>query len=159
MLSSGILYLVQFDIDKLIDSTPEQTSDQLSARQESGSSTPEPKYNQQTFRVAIVTVFVDTAIVLFCQLIIGLFNRPMDDKRELIIGNNYIRMLPRMLGIIALAVAWLPQYNDPSEPLGVVLLIVFIVVMWEYFAGMDRDWRFFEPKDHFGLSPSVSAQS
>ena len=151
MLSSGILYLVQFDSQQLIESNPEQ----ITERATDG----EAKYDQQTFRVAIVIVYVDVAIVLLCQFLLGLLNRTMDARNDLLVGNRYVRMAPRLIAIIALAVLWIPEYTNPTEPLGVVLIIVYIVTTWEFIVSMDRDCKFFEPKDAYGLTPITTTRS
>lgn len=159
MLSSGILHLVQFEQDQLINSASEQSPPAVSERQEPSTGSSQPKYDHYTFRVATITVCIDVANIMFCQLILSLLNRSLDSKKDLLIGNQWVRMIPRALGIVALSVVWIPEYNDPSEPLGVVLFIIFMVVMWEYVAGMDRHSKLFEPKDAYSLTPSVSAQS
>ena len=94
----------------------------------------------------------DMAVILFCQLVIGVLNRSLDSKHELWVGNKYIRMAPRVLGIITLAFVWIPHYEDATEVLGIVLIIVFLVSGWEFIAGLDRHARVFEPIHAWGLT-------
>ena len=161
LLSSGILFLVEYDPGAPItaDPSPDDSSAPERRQEPTAESSPPAVYDHYRFRVATITVCVDLAVILFCQLMIGLLNRSMDSRRELLIGNQWIRMIPRALGIVALSVIWIPQYNDPTEPLGAILGIIFLVVMAEYTSGMDYECEVFEPKNAHSLTPTVSEQS
>ena len=90
MLSSGILYPTEFKEERNDDAvTGEQDPERLLART---ASTPEPRSEFYSLGVATITITIciGVAVVLVNQLMIGMLNKSMDVRRELLVGNNTV---------------------------------------------------------------------
>ncbi|KAF1985367.1 hypothetical protein K402DRAFT_394710 [Aulographum hederae CBS 113979] len=159
ILSSGILYVVGY--------APEQEAPESSTGTESGSqgensdralfsraekSEPEVSYTPSTLHIAETTICVCLSIILLTQLVISLLNRSFDAKKTLVVNNRYFRLLPRAGAIIALALMWLTEFENPTVLMGWLDLILGLVSFWEWYAGMERGARILEPKEEWSLA-------
>lgn len=79
--------------------------------------------------------------------IIALLNRPLDKSKTLIVNSRWIRLAPRVPAIAVLIC--LPLFDNLSGAgwCGGVTTTLYVVFLWEYFAGMEKNWTVMEPKD------------
>lgn len=159
LFSSGTLYLVTYVPEAKVPDTktsgpeaqPAERLLRLSRRaEEEVSQTPE------TLCIAIVTVFASSAVIMLSMTVCALLTKSLDKPKTLRVGNRWVRLAPRMAATLVLATIWLHHFESPSAVLGLLLLIIWFVGLWEYFAGMEKDAKFFEPKRNMGLTPVVS---
>jgi hypothetical protein len=64
----------------------------------------------------------------------------------LVVSSRWIRLAPRVPAIILIMCLPLMHLTG-STWCGLATIIVYVVFLWESFAGLEKDWRWFEPKD------------
>lgn len=91
------------------------------------------------------SVSISLSIAIICQTGIALLNRSLDGKGSLKISNRYVRMLPRML-VVAVVIC-LPVDRSMSGKifLGIIVLLLFGCLFWEWIVSLERDGGLFEP--------------
>lgn len=160
LLSSAMLYLVDYTIEGETNGQPEGAlqeradgrtcitiSESSPATRLLRRATSEPACtDHQTLRVAIATACIALSVVFFQLLVLALLVKPLDGPRTLLVDSRYVRLMPRMLSVIALATMWLYDFQDPTSVVGFMVLICWIVFVWEWHAGMERGGGLIEPK-------------
>lgn len=108
----------------------------------------DPQSEQRHFiLLAVWSASTSLAIVVLSMTHIALLNRPLDRRNTLVINSRYIRLAPRIPAIVL--IMCLPLIHNLTGSLwcGGASIILAIVYIWESFAGLEKDWKFFEPKD------------
>jgi hypothetical protein len=96
-------------------------------------------------RHALWTASSSLSIVLVAMTHIALLNRPLDKPKTLVINSRWIRLAPRIPAIVL--IMCLPLFHLSGWSwCGLAPLILYIVFLWEFFAGMERGWKWFESK-------------
>jgi ABC-type Fe3+ transport system permease subunit len=86
------------------------------------------------------------ALAMFCMMCVALLNRALDKKHTLVINSRWIRLLPRIPAIVLIMCLPLMHLTG-SEWCGLACIVVYVVFMWETFAGLEKGWMWLEPKD------------
>jgi hypothetical protein len=87
------------------------------------------------------------SVVIFSITFIALLNRPHDKPKTLVINSRWIRLAPRIPATVAIMCLPLIKDLTGSSWCGGVTLTVYAVFLWELVAGLEKDWKFFQPKD------------
>lgn len=164
LLSSGVLYIVDYaNNDPTGTSESENSSESssksvvrniLQARKAGASAEGSIQIDHETFRAATTTVYVSLAVIYASMLVLTLLNRNQDKGNELVIGDRYLRLVPRLIAVGLFATMWLYNFTVPASVLAWAVLIVVVVFIWETVAGMERWPRLFEPPNSYPLLPA-----
>lgn len=135
LLSSGMLYL--------IDYTPEGETNGVQKPDEGETKV---DTSRATLHLATTTSMVSLSLALFYQLNLALLCKPLDPPGTLLIGNRYVRMVPRMAGIIVLATVWRYDFQSSTSVIGCMMIVVWLVYLCEWIAGLEKGGGILEPK-------------
>jgi hypothetical protein len=141
-LDASVLYLVKNRSARLINS-------KLEARQEDSSSSDEgnPGEIGQFAHHALWVASITLSITIACMTLISLLNRNLDAPKTLVINSRLIRIAPRLPAtILIICLPLIPSMNGGTW-CGAVVSVLYGVFMWEWIAGLERDWKIFESKD------------
>ena len=141
-LDASILFLVKNRGAELGHPSVKTRQDDSSSPNEG---TPEQidKFAYYAMWVASVTL----SITIICMTSIALLNRNLDAPKTLVINSRLIRIAPRLPAIILiLCLPLMPRMNGGNW-CGVVVTVLYAVFMWEWVAGLEKDWQLFERKE------------
>jgi hypothetical protein len=87
------------------------------------------------------------SIVILTMTAIALLNRPLDKPNTLIVNSRWLRLAPRVPAIAI--ICCLPLFPHMSSTLwcGAATSILYVIFLWEWMSGMERDWKVLEPKE------------
>ena len=77
---------------------------------------------------------------------IALLNRSLYKPETLLVNSRWIRLAPRIPGIILIVCLPLIKSLNAGTWCGAVASILYGVFLWEWMAGMEKDWKILEPK-------------
>jgi len=107
----------------------------------------DPASEQRHFTLlAVWSASTSLAIVVLSMTHIALLNRPLDKPNTLVVNSRYIRLAPRIPAIVLIMCLPLIHNFTGSSWCGGASIILALVYMWESFAGLEKDWKFFQPK-------------
>jgi len=95
---------------------------------------------------AIWSASISLSLTMLCMMFVALLNRALDKPHTLVISSRWLRILPRIPAIVLIMCLPLIHLNG-SEWCGLACIVVYAVFLWETFAGMEKGWRWLEPKD------------
>jgi hypothetical protein len=98
-------------------------------------------------RYAIWSASTSLAIVMFSMTCIALLNRALDKPRTLVINSRWIRVAPRIPAIVVIMCLPLVENLAGQTWCGAVSFTLWLVFLWEMITGLEKGWKFFEPKD------------
>lgn len=137
-LDSSSFYLVEHLTTKFSDT-----------KSEAEDSNPEEsaEVTAHYFLYALWTASISLAVTLFCMTHVALLHRPLDPPKTLVINSRLLRLAPRFPATVI--IICLPLFKNMSGAVwcGAAVSILYIIFCFETFAGMERDWRFLEPKN------------
>ena len=91
------------------------------------------------------TTGIGISITVASLSCLATLSRSLDKTGSLKIDNRYLRLLPR-LGFIAVAITLPLDYSmNGVEYLGIVVGVLSIVLIWEWWASLESDGGIFEP--------------
>lgn len=139
-LDASILYLVK-------NSYPQLST----AIQEPESTTSESALDtadlSRFINYALWVASISLGIAMACMTGIALLNRPLDPPKTLVINSRLLRIAPRLP--ITIIIVCLPLFPNMSGPVwcAATVALLYAVFLWEWFGGLEKDWKIFEPKD------------
>ncbi len=78
---------------------------------------------------------------------VALLHRSLDKPNTLVVNSRWIRLAPRVPAIAL--IMCLPLMNlTGSSWCGLACIVTYVVFLWEVFAGMEKDWKWLQPKDN-----------
>jgi hypothetical protein len=96
---------------------------------------------------AIWSASTTLSITLFSMTCVALLHRSLDKPNTLVINSRWLRLGARVPAIIV--IMCLPLMNlSGSSWCGLATIVIYVVFLWEAFAGLEKDWKWFQPKDH-----------
>jgi len=107
---------------------------------------PQSKQRHLTL-LAVWSASTSLASVILSMTHIALLNRPLDRRNTLVINSRYVRLAPRIPAIVLIMCLPLIHNLTGSWWCGGASTILAIVYTWESFAGLEKDWKFFQPKN------------
>jgi hypothetical protein len=144
-LDASVLFLIKNRGANLITD-----SSSLEARQE-GSSTPETAEEEVMIgrfaHYALWVASVTMGQVMFCMTAISLLNRNLDGPKTLVINNRLLRIAPRLPATAFIVCLPLIPGMNGAIWCGATTSVLYGVFMWEWIAGLEKDWKLFEPKE------------
>lgn len=146
LLSSSFLYLIQYteQATESTEPTTEKRFMRLLRREEES----ETVYNNDTLQTAVSNASINVGIILLMMTVLSFLNRPVADPEvKLRVQNRYIRLAPRVLGAIACLTLWIAQLSA-TTCLSYLLLICWVVLLWEWNAGKVEGGAFLERRNH-----------
>ena len=111
---------------------------------DSSSSAAEQQYE---LRTALWTSSISLALALTTMTLATLMNKSHDKPKTLLIDNRLVRLLPRVLVIIATLCIPIRKTLSGDSWLVSNFAMMWFIVIWEWTTSLDRDWGFFEPRD------------
>jgi hypothetical protein len=94
---------------------------------------------------AIWTAASSLSTSVICMTVIALLDKSMDEPKTLKVDNRYIRL--SMRAVFVVVVQTIPAAQIGSQLfLGMAALMLFVVSVWEWNAGLDYGGQFVEPK-------------
>lgn len=78
---------------------------------------------------------------------IALLNRPLDKPKTLVVNSRWVRLAPRLPGIAIIACLPLFDAIKGSRWCAGALVVLWALFLWEWIAGLERGWEFFEGRD------------
>lgn len=96
---------------------------------------------------AFWTSSICLAVTLASMTCITLLNKPLDKPKTLVINSRYIRLAPRLLGIVVIVCLPLFSTIDGAKYFGAQLVVMFMLFLWEWFTGLEREWKWFESRE------------
>ncbi|KAI9721905.1 MAG: hypothetical protein M1828_005000 [Chrysothrix sp. TS-e1954] len=142
LLSSAVLYLVGYTHESV--PTTVNTGEVV---RRSGIPPPYPETSEgvplsethRTLQIAAQSLFGNLALILASQLCLALLNRPLESSGTLVISNRYLRMAPRAAAIVVCAALCAKKWEAVHFPLGVATLILWVILNFEWGAGMEKE--------------------
>jgi hypothetical protein len=108
----------------------------------------DPEFEEKHFTlVAVWSASTSLAIVVLSMTFIALLNRPLDKPNTLVINSRWIRLAPRFPAVVLIMCLPLIKNLTGSAWCGGACVVLWLVYLWETFAGLEKDWKFFQPKD------------
>jgi hypothetical protein len=141
-LDSSVLFLVK-------NRGASSIQEALEARQEnsSESATESPAEVGHFAHYALWVASISLGVTMTCMTGIALLNRNLDPPKTLVINSRLLRIAPRLPAtIFIICLPLIPGMNGGNW-CGAAVSLLYIIFLWEWLAGLERDWRFFEPKD------------
>ncbi|KAF4634219.1 hypothetical protein G7Y89_g3890 [Cudoniella acicularis] len=140
ILASSTLFLVEHE-SSTASSNSEPTPSTSTKREESGT----PKPHAELY--ALWSASISLSVTLFFMTIIAILNRPLDKPQTLLINSRWIRLGFR-IPVIAVIVC-LPLIEDLNGGwwCGAAVFLLYFLFLWEWGTGLERNWRFVEPKE------------
>ncbi len=77
--------------------------------------------------------------------VIALLNLPLDRPKTLIINSRWIRLAPRIPALAVICCLPLSEHLSGAGWCGGVTTTLYAVFLWEWIAGMERNWKLLEP--------------
>lgn len=113
-----------------------------------GSDNTDPKSDDERKAThnAIWTGSVSLAITLFCMTTVALLHRSLDEPGTLMIHPRLLRLAPRVPAMVVILCLPLMQLSGGTW-CGLATLVIYVVFLWEQFAGLEKDWKWFQPKE------------
>ncbi len=90
-------------------------------------------------------VSVSFSVTTLCLSIIALLSRSLDKPGTLKMTNRYIRLLPRLILIIVALCLPINGYLYGVTFLGILMGLLALCLLWEWFASLEREGGIFEP--------------
>lgn len=108
------------------------------------------------FIYALWCASISLAITLFCMTHVALLHRSLDPPKTLVVNSRLLRLAPRLPATVA--IICLPLFKNMSGAAwcGAAIIIVYFLFLFESYAGMERNWKFFESKEERGPPPPSS---
>jgi hypothetical protein len=107
------------------------------------------------FIYALWTASISLGVTLVCMTHVGLLNRSLDPPKTLVINSRLLRLAPRLPATVL--IICLPLFKNISGATwcGSAIGILYFIFFFESYAGMERNWTLFEPKnDQSSARPS-----
>jgi hypothetical protein len=98
---------------------------------------------------AVWSASTSLAITLFSMTGVALLHRSFDKPDTLVINSRWIRVAPRFPAMALILCLPLMQLSGSSW-CGLASLVIYVVFLWEQYAGLEKDWRWFQPKEEKG---------
>lgn len=143
IFDAGISYLVKYNEEGQA-SKPKEERAMLNQ---------DPKYPLQ--HAARWMVSISLSIIVLAITFLALLHKPMPDppgSSRMLVPNRYLRLLPRLLFIIAVSCLPLVESMHSTMYLGIISILLDAVAVWEYIVCLERvDGRiqWFEPQEDF----------
>jgi hypothetical protein len=131
ILAASVLFIVKND--KISSAITEDITD------------PEAAIERSTHS-AVWSASTALALTLFCMTCVALLNRALDKPHTLVVSSRWIRLAPRIPAVVLIMCLPLMHLTG-SRWCGLAFIIVYIVFLWETFAGLEKGWRWVEPRD------------
>jgi ABC-type Fe3+-siderophore transport system permease subunit len=138
ILAASILFLIKTTENPTAEITARETSAEASS----------PEAEHKYIRYALWSASVTLALVISCMTSIALLNRPLDKPKTLLVNSRWVRLTPRIPGMAA--IMCLPLFKSVTGAgtwCGAAVVTLYIIFFWEWVAGLERDFKFFEGKD------------
>lgn len=87
------------------------------------------------------------SVVLASITSLALLNRSLDRPGTLWVSSRLVRLAPRFVVVVLILCLPLKDGIEGSEWVLWVVGMLYILLWWEWWAGLEKDWTFFEPKD------------
>ena len=133
----GALLITAASVLFLVDHVAEVTTSST------GDASPEPQF----LRYALWTASAALSIVILTMTCLTLLNRPLDPPKTLLVNSRLLRMAPRALVIVVICCLPLPPNMAAGSWIGAATCTLYAEFLWEWIAGLEKNWRFLEPKD------------
>lgn len=104
----------------------------------------EPELTHYT-HYALWSASISLAISLTAMTVIALLNLPLDRPKTLIINSRWIRLAPRIPALAVICCLPLSEHLSGAGWCGGVTTTLYAVFLWEWIAGMERNWKLLEP--------------
>jgi hypothetical protein len=139
ILAASTLFLVEHRDERIISS--------LAVR--STSIEPESEAPEDAYYVlcALWSASIALAVVLFSMTHIALLNRSLDKPKTLVVSSRWVRLAPRIPVIVVIVCLPLIKNLNGSSWCGGAVVVLYLLFTWEWLAGLEKNWTFFEPKD------------
>lgn len=89
---------------------------------------------------------ISVAVVILEMTLIAILNRSLDKPKTLLVNSRWVRLAPRIPAIIIIVCLPLLDGLTGSSWCGSVIVILCHVFFWEWIAGLEKYWKFLEPK-------------
>lgn len=142
ILAASVLFLVEHP-----GATTTSTATTEPTKREESTDLPESEVPHFTL-YALWSASIALSTTLFSMTIIALLNRPLDKPKTLFVSSRWIRMAPRLPAIALIVCLPLFQSLDAGSWCGVATSILYAVFLFEWMAGMERNWQVLEPRGH-----------
>lgn len=139
-LDASVLFLVKNRSARFTDPA-------LESRQEDSSAEETPEEVGRFAHYALWVASINLGLVMTCMTCIALLNRNLDPPKTLVVNSRLIRLAPRLPATALIICLPLIPNITGSIWCGAVVSLLYGVFLWEWMAGLERDWKFFEPKD------------
>jgi len=114
-----------------------------------------PEEIHQIVIYALWSASVPLGVTLFCMTGIALLNKSLDPPKTLVINSRILRLSVRLPAIVAIVCLPLFPTLSSSSWTGGAVTTLYIVFMFEWVAGLERNWRLVEPRDQYVNAPSA----
>ena len=104
----------------------------------------EKSYSLLLARWTISAALSGTLILMTAK---ALLNRSLDTIGTLVVDHRYLRLAPRVAICVIIMCLPIVKDLDTTTFLGVLVALLQLVIFWELVAGMEKGFKFFEPKD------------
>jgi hypothetical protein len=78
---------------------------------------------------------------------IALLNESLDHPKTLVVNSRLLRIAPRLPAIVFITCLPLISGLDGAVWCGAVVATLYAVSIWEWLAGLEKNWKFIEPKE------------
>ncbi|CZR61497.1 uncharacterized protein PAC_11394 [Phialocephala subalpina] len=143
ILAASVLFLVEHPGART--STETTTTTEAAAKRQESELLPESEVPHFTL-YALWSASIALGTTIFGITIIALLNRPLDKPKTLLVNSRRIRMAPRLPAIALIVCLPLFKSLNAGSWCGVSTSILYVVFLWEWMAGMERNWQILEPK-------------
>ena len=96
---------------------------------------------------AFWTASTSLSVVIVQLTAIALLNYPLDKPQTLVVNSRYARLAPRVLAIVIVMCLPLIHGLRGTGWCGASTIVLWALFLWEWLAGLEKNWKFFEGKD------------
>jgi len=86
-------------------------------------------------------------VTVACMTGIALLNKSLDHPKTLVVNSRLLRMAPRLPAAIFIICLPLIPELDGGQWCGAVVATLYATFLWEWLAGLEKNWKFIEPKE------------
>jgi hypothetical protein len=96
---------------------------------------------------ALWSASISLCSAIFGMTLVALLNRPLDKPKTLLINSRWIRLAPRLPAVALIICLPLIPNLDAGIWCGAATSTLYVVFLWEWIAGLEKNWKLIEPKE------------
>jgi hypothetical protein len=130
ILDASVLFLVQH-----LEGSP---GDSISTRDDAEADA------KSFLKTALWAASISLSSAVVCMTGLSLLNRSLDPPGTLVVNSRVLRMAPRAPALLFILLLPLIPGLNGGEWCGAVVVVLFVVFFWEWMAGLEKNWSYFE---------------